>query len=79
MEQKETIFEADNFIDIGDAGCAYSPMTEIGKLLKQMGEGQTLEVRATDIAVQAELPVWCRLAGHRLLNQQSDRYLLQRK
>ncbi len=41
--------------------------------------GQTLEVRATDPTVVVDLPAWCRLTGHTLIDQQGDRYLIRRK
>ena len=72
-------FGADEFYDAGDLGCGYGPITDIAALLKKMASGQTLEVRATDPTVKVDLPAWCRLAGHQLIDQQDDRYLLKRK
>jgi TusA-related sulfurtransferase len=70
---------ADYFYDAGDVGCAYGPIDEIAKLMRQLKPGQTLEVRATDATVAVDLPAWCRLAGHQFAAQQGHRYLIRRK
>lgn len=72
-------FNADAFYDAGDVGCAFGPIDEIARLMRRMDSGQTLEVRATDLSVAADLPAWCRLAGHKLIAQEGHRYLIQRK
>lgn len=74
-----SIFGADDFYDAGDLGCGYGPITEIAALLKKLDSGQTLEIRATDPTVKVDLPAWVRMAGHKLIDQQADRYLLERK
>ena len=75
----QMLFQADAFYDAGDLGCGYGPITDIAALLRDLESGQTLEIRATDPTVKVDLPAWCRLAGHQLIDQQSDRYLVQRK
>ena len=77
--EPQPIFEADAFYDAGDAGCAYGPIDHIAGLIRQMDSGQTLEIRATNDTVRVDLPAWCRIVGHKLIAQQDDRYLLQRK
>ncbi len=80
MNQFKSLFAADAFYDAGDAGCGFCPINVIAKLLRKMAPGQTLEVRATDPTVtNVDLPAWSRLTGHKLVAQQDDRYLLQRK
>lgn len=77
--EPQSIFSADAFYDAGDLGCGYGPITDIANLLNNLESGQTLEVRATDPTVKVDLPAWCRLTGHKLIKQEDDRYLLQRK
>jgi TusA-related sulfurtransferase len=77
--QPTSLLGADRFYDAGDTGCAYGPIDEIASLLRQMETGQTLEVRATDPSVAIDLPAWCRLTGHQLVDHQADRYLVRRK
>ena len=75
----QPVFNADTYYDAGDTGCAFGPIDEIARLMRRMNPGQTLEVRATDASVAVDLPAWCRLAGHRLIAQDGDRYLIRRK
>jgi TusA-related sulfurtransferase len=71
-------FAADAFYDAGARGCAEGPLEEIARQMRQLSSGQQLEVRATATSVAADLPAWCRLAGHELLRQEGHHYLLQR-
>jgi TusA-related sulfurtransferase len=73
-----SILGADRFYDAGDKGCAEGPIQEIAALMDGLLPGQTLEIRATDPTVAVDLPAWCRLAGHEVVTQQEDRYLLRR-
>jgi TusA-related sulfurtransferase len=41
--------------------------------------GQTLEIHATQPSVAGDLPAWCRLAGHTLIEQKDAYYLIRRK
>jgi TusA-related sulfurtransferase len=77
--QPSSRFGADRFYDAGDTGCAYGPIDEIAGMMRKMETGQTLEVRATDPSVAIDLPAWCRLTGHQLVDHQGDRYLVRRK
>jgi tRNA 2-thiouridine synthesizing protein A len=71
--------DADAFFDAGDQGCGEGPLDKIAATLRKMDSGQTLEVCATDPSVAVDLPAWCRMVGHTLVEQQSDRYLIKRK
>ena len=77
------VLNADVFYDAGDRGCAEGPLDAIAATLRTMQPGQTLEVHATEPSVGNDLPAWCRLAGHTLLESRSgsagDRFLIQRK
>lgn len=67
------------FYDAGDRGCGEGPLDDIAALIRRMGPGQELEIRATEPSVAVDLPAWCRLTGHRLLQHEGDRYLVRRK
>jgi tRNA 2-thiouridine synthesizing protein A len=77
-EQMVSILGADAFYDAGEKGCAEGPLDEIAVLVGRLSTGQTLEVRATDPSVAADLPAWCRLARHEIVKHQADRYLIRR-
>ena len=74
---------ADAFYDAGDRGCAEGPLDAIAAQMRKMQPGQTLEIRATEPSVGNDLPAWCRLAGHTLVESRAgaagDRYLVRRK
>jgi TusA-related sulfurtransferase len=73
-----SVFGADQLYDAGDKGCAAGPMDEIAALVRKMPAGQTLEIRATDPSVAADLGAWCRMTGNTLAGQQNDRYLVKK-
>jgi tRNA 2-thiouridine synthesizing protein A len=73
------LFDADAYYDAGGKGCAEGPLDRIAALLRQLESGQTLEVRATDPSVAVDLPAWCRMTGHTVVDQQGDRYLIRRE
>jgi TusA-related sulfurtransferase len=73
------IFDADQFYDAGDKGCALGPMDEIAARMRRMLEGQTLEVHATDPTVAQDLAAWCRMTGNMLVDQRDGRYLLRKR
>jgi TusA-related sulfurtransferase len=77
--QPTSIWGADAFYDAGDKGCGDGPLDEIAVMMRRLSPGQTLEMRATDPSVANDLPVWCRLVGHELVQQQDDRYLMRRR
>jgi TusA-related sulfurtransferase len=67
------------FYDAGSLGCAEGPLDEIARLLRQLESGQTLEIHATDPSVAGDLPAWCRLSGHQLVESKADSYLIRHK
>ncbi len=72
-------FGADAFYDAGDKGCGDRPLDDIALLIRKMQGGQTLEIHATEPSVAVDLPAWCRLTGHRMVEQAADHYLVRRK
>ncbi|MGH2408886.1 MAG: sulfurtransferase TusA family protein [Chloroflexota bacterium] len=72
-------FGADAFYDAGDKGCGDGPLDDIALLIRKMRAGQTLEIHATEPSVAVDLPAWCRLTGHRMVEHAGDHYLVRRK
>jgi TusA-related sulfurtransferase len=72
-------FHADRFYGAGDMGCADGPLEAIAAVLREMAVGQTLEIHATQPSVASDLPAWCRLAGHTLVEHEDHHYLVRRK
>ncbi len=73
------LFNADQFYDAGDQGCAAGPMDEIAGIMRKMASGQLLEIHATDAAVSIDIAAWCRMTGHQLLEERGGHYLIQHK
>ncbi len=64
--------------DLGDDGCGELALA----LRRKVGElppGTVLVVRATDPGAEHDIPAWCRLAGHTLIDASPPTYRLQTK
>ena len=78
-ESVRSRYGADAFYDAGNKGCGDGPLDDIAMLIRKMLPGQTMEIRATEPSVAVDLPAWCRLTGHTLMQHDDDRYLVRRK
>ena len=73
------VFNADQWYDAGNKGCAAGPLDEIAAMMRDMQSGQKLEIYATDPTVAVDLTAWCRMTGHVLVEQCGSHYLVQHK
>ena len=48
------------------------PVIRTQTKVKQCQPGDTLIIRATDPGVKYDIPAWCRIHGHELLNIQEE-------
>jgi len=48
------------------------PVIRTQDRIAQMSEGETLEVVATDPGVKNDIPAWCRINGHTVLDIHED-------
>jgi tRNA 2-thiouridine synthesizing protein A len=62
----------------GELGCG-ELVLELRLRLDAMAPGQVLKLTALDLGAPADLPAWCRMTGHTLVNQQHPVYLIRRK
>ena len=69
---------ADAVHDAGDLGCG-DLVIDLKFRLADLPPGTVLEVRATDPAAPIDLPAWCGLVGHTLLQASPPRYWIRRK
>ncbi|NTV23250.1 MAG: sulfurtransferase TusA family protein [Nanoarchaeota archaeon] len=51
-------YKADATLDCKGLLCPM-PIVKLGKQMKTMQPGQTLEILATDIGVESDIPAWC--------------------
>lgn len=61
-------YKADVRYDGGPTGCGELIMN-VFLTMKEMGSGEILEVISYDIGAREDLPAWCRLQGHTLLQR----------
>ncbi len=64
--------------DAGDMGCG-DLVLELRLKLRAMAPGQVLRVRATDPGAPEDLPAWCGMTGHTLLESKHPFYRIRRK
>jgi tRNA 2-thiouridine synthesizing protein A len=62
----------------GDMGCGELVMA-LRIRMNKLAPGSVLEVQATDPAAPEDLPAWCRLCGHTLLQMNHPSYWIRRK
>lgn len=48
------------------------PVIRLGEQARQLTVGDTVELMATDPGVDADIPAWCRVHGHRILERQAE-------
>ncbi len=59
------------FLDVSGLRCPL-PVLKTGKVLRGLGVGDVLTVRATDPMTALDIPHFCHEAGHQLLDTQQD-------
>ena len=62
----------------GDAGCG-SLIAGLKRQLDGLRAGQLLEVTAKSAGAPADLPAWCRVTGHTLVEANHPVYVLRKK
>ena len=64
--------------DAGDLGCGEIIIALRARVLA-LEPGSLLEVTARDLGAPEDLPSWCRLTGHELVNAEHPVYLIRRR
>jgi tRNA 2-thiouridine synthesizing protein A len=64
--------------DAGTMGCG-ELILELRQRLGALPAGTTLKLIARDPGVPEDLPAWCRMTGHRLVQAAPPEYLIERK
>ena len=63
--------------DAGDLGCG-DLVLQLMLRMKAMAPGQVLRLTALDPGAPADIPAWCRMTGHTLLEEHPPTYLIRR-
>lgn len=69
---------ADAFFDAGSTGCG-DLVLELRQRFAALAAGGVLELRAEDPGAPVDLPAWCQLTGHTLLEARHPIYRIRRK
>lgn len=64
--------------DAGAMGCG-ELILELRLRLSALPPGSTFKLIARDPGVPEDLPAWCRMTGHRLVEATPPEYLIERK
>ena len=64
--------------DAGDAGCG-SLIVGLKRQLDTVGAGRLLRITATSAGAPADLPAWCRVTGHTLIEARHPDYVIRKK
>ena len=64
--------------DAGELGCG-ELVLELRGRMQALAPGRVLRLIALDLGAAADIPAWCRLTGHTLLDHQHPVYLIRRK
>ena len=64
--------------DAGDLGCGEIIIALRARVLA-LAPGSLLEVTARDLGAPEDLPSWCRLTGHELVEAEHPVYVIRRR
>lgn len=64
--------------DAGGMGCGELVM-QLRLKLRPLSPGDLFELIATDEGASEDIPAWCRLTGHALVEARAPRFLIRRK
>ena len=62
----------------GDSGCG-SLIVGLKRQFDRIGPGELLHVTASNAGAPADLPSWCRVTGHLLVEADHPTYVLRKK
>jgi tRNA 2-thiouridine synthesizing protein A len=64
--------------DAGELGCG-ELLLALRDRLQALQPGQVLKLTALDPGARADIPAWCRLTGHVLVEERHPAYLIRRR
>ena len=64
--------KADATLDCVELYCPM-PLSKTAKMIKDLQEGQVLEVLADDEGIKEDMPAWCQVTGNELLGIEENK------
>ena len=71
-------WEFDEVYDALDRGCGDFIM-DLRAAVKALAPGAVLMISSRDAGAPVEVPAWCRLTGHRLMDSRPPFYLIRKR
>ena len=71
-------WEFDEVYDSVDRGCGDFIM-DLREVMRDLAPGATLMVRSADAGAPIEVPAWCRLTGHVLVEAEPPFFLIRKR
>ena len=71
-------WDFDEVYDSFDRGCG-DFIIDLRGVMRDLAPGEVLMIASRDAGAPVEIPAWCRLTGHRLLDAEPPFYLVQKR
>jgi tRNA 2-thiouridine synthesizing protein A len=78
MEAFPSAWEFDEVFDSFDRGCG-DFILELRSVVRGLGIGSKLLIASRDAGAPIEIPAWCRLTGHSLVDAAPPYYLVRKE
>lgn len=78
MPENADNWNFDRAYDGGDLACGQL-LLDLRLYFRDLPEAAVVMVRSVDEGAPVEIPAWCRLMGHMLLDSAHPRYLIQKR
>jgi tRNA 2-thiouridine synthesizing protein A len=78
MEPNQDLIPRHVAWDAGEMGCG-ELVLELRFRLQDMPAGSMLELTANDPGAPEDLPAWCRMTGHELVDARHPKYWIRRR
>ena len=78
MESVPAHWEFDVAYDAVDRGCG-DFILDLRTEMRRLAAGETILVASRDAGAPVEIPAWCRLTGHRLIDAHPPYFLVRKR
>ena len=77
MNAAPSEWNASHYLDGGETGCG-ELILELHLAMRPLDHGATLALRALDTGAPLEIPAWCRMCHHQLMEARHPFYPIQK-
>lgn len=76
--QAGVVMKADTYFDAGDMGCG-ELVLELKFRMKELPAGALMHLIASDPGAPVDLPAWCKMTGHNMVQAEHPNYLIKKR